>query len=56
MLQLIANARMILTDSGGLQKEAFFFHKFCVTLRDETEWVELVHNSCNKLVGADGEK
>ncbi|MCZ2222892.1 MAG: UDP-N-acetylglucosamine 2-epimerase (non-hydrolyzing) [Chitinophagales bacterium] len=56
MLQLIANARMILTDSGGLQKEAFFFHKFCITLRDETEWVELVQNDCNKLVGANEEK
>jgi len=56
MLQLIASAKMILTDSGGLQKEAFFFNKFCVTLRDETEWVELVQNDCNKLVGADGVK
>ena len=52
MLQLIAHAKMILTDSGGLQKEAFFFQKFCVTLRDETEWVELVHNKCNVLTGA----
>lgn len=52
MLQLIAHAKMILTDSGGLQKEAFFFKKFCVTLRDETEWVELVDNQCNILTGA----
>lgn len=56
MLQLIANAQMILTDSGGLQKEAFFFKKFCVTLRDETEWVELVNNNCNLLTGADDKK
>jgi UDP-GlcNAc3NAcA epimerase len=56
MLQLIANSKMILTDSGGLQKEAFFFKKFCVTLRDETEWVELVTHNCNEIVGADKEK
>ncbi len=56
MLQFIANSKMILTDSGGLQKEAFFFKKFCVTLRDETEWVELVTNNCNELVGADKKK
>ncbi len=56
MLQLIANAKMILTDSGGLQKEAFFFKKFCVTLRDETEWVELLNNNCNLLTGADNKK
>ena len=53
MLQLIANSKMILTDSGGLQKEAFFFKKFCVTLRDQTEWVELVEHDCNKITGAD---
>lgn len=56
MLQLIAHSKIILTDSGGLQKEAFFFNKFCVTLRDETEWVELVHNSCNILTGANEQK
>lgn len=53
MLQLIENAKMILTDSGGLQKEAYFFNKFCVTLRDQTEWVELIENGFNKIVGAD---
>ena len=42
-----------MTDSGGLQKEAYFFSKYCVTLRDETEWLELVENGFNKLVGAD---
>lgn len=42
-----------MTDSGGLQKEAFFFEKPCITLRDETEWVELIKNRFNVLAGAD---
>ena len=45
-----------MTDSGGLQKEAFFFKKNCVTLRDETEWVELIENGFNVLVGSDSDK
>ncbi len=45
-----------MTDSGGLQKEAFFFEKPCVTLRDETEWVELIENGFNKIVGTDEDK
>jgi UDP-GlcNAc3NAcA epimerase len=53
MVWLIMNSKFIITDSGGLQKEAFFFEKQCVTLRDETEWVELVKAGVNKLVGAD---
>ncbi|MFC0876836.1 non-hydrolyzing UDP-N-acetylglucosamine 2-epimerase [Saccharicrinis sp. FJH2] len=53
MLELIKNSEIILTDSGGLQKEAFFFRKYCVTMRDETEWVELVRNGYNCLSGAD---
>ena len=56
MVQLLRNCKAVLTDSGGLQKEAFFFHKPCITLRDETEWVELVEHGYNVLVGADGAK
>ena len=56
MVYLIKNSKLIMTDSGGLQKEAFFFEKPCITLRDETEWVELIENGFNVLVGADREK
>ncbi len=56
MIYLLKNCSLIMTDSGGLQKEAFFFEKPCVTLRDETEWVELVDNGFNKIVGADENK
>jgi UDP-GlcNAc3NAcA epimerase len=52
MVWLIDNCNIILTDSGGLQKEAYFFSKQCITLRDETEWVELVNIGANVLVGA----
>lgn len=51
MIWLISSSKMIITDSGGLQKEAYFFKKFCLTLRDETEWVELVESGNNILVG-----
>lgn len=53
MIWLIDHCDLVMTDSGGLQKEAFFFEKPCITLRDETEWVELVENDFNVLVGAD---
>jgi UDP-GlcNAc3NAcA epimerase len=55
MLSLIKGSRFVITDSGGLQKEAAFFNKYCLTLRDETEWVELVEAKVNFLVGADQE-
>ncbi len=53
MLALLENCKMVLTDSGGLQKEAYFFQKYCLTLRDQTEWVELVEANANSLVGAE---
>jgi UDP-GlcNAc3NAcA epimerase len=53
MLALTARAAIVLTDSGGLQKEAFFLGVPCVTLRDETEWNELVDSGCNIVAGAD---
>ena len=56
MVWLIDNCSFIMTDSGGLQKEAYLFEKQCITLRDETEWVELVKCGANTLVGADKEK
>ena len=56
MVYLLEHCKIVMTDSGGLQKEAFFFKKPCITLRDETEWVELVEHGFNTIVGADKSK
>lgn len=56
MVWLLKNCTLVMTDSGGLQKEAYFFGKYCVTMRDETEWVELVENGFNVLAGSDTAK
>ncbi|MBK8500555.1 MAG: UDP-N-acetylglucosamine 2-epimerase (non-hydrolyzing) [Flavobacteriales bacterium] len=53
MIALESNARLVITDSGGVQKEAFFFRKPCVVLRKETEWVELVQHGQARLAGSD---
>ncbi len=53
MMALLSGCSLVLTDSGGLQKEACFLEKPCVTMRDETEWVETVQQGWNVLAGAD---
>ena len=50
MLQLIGNCEIVITDSGGLQKEAFYMQKPCITMRSETEWTELIEAKVNQLV------
>lgn len=56
MTLLEKNCKMIITDSGGVQKESHFFRKACIVLRKETEWIELVSNGTVRLVDADPEK
>jgi UDP-GlcNAc3NAcA epimerase len=52
ILELLKNSRLVITDSGGMQKEAYFFRKYCLTLREETEWTELVDHHFNLATGA----
>lgn len=56
MITLLDNCHKVLTDSGGLQKEAFFLKKPCVTLRTETEWIETLEDNWNFVVGTDVQK
>lgn len=56
MITAEKNCRLIMTDSGGMQKEAFFHKKLCITLRTETEWVELVDSGWNRLTSLDSDK
>ena len=56
MMYLLDHCSLVMTDSGGLQKEAFFFKKPCITLRNETEWVELVDCGVNVLSGSAPDK
>ena len=55
MLYLIRHCSLVITDSGGLQKEAYFFEKPCITIRDETEWTELVKYGYNIVAGTDAD-
>ncbi len=51
MMKLLNNCLMVITDSGGLQKEAYFFKKKCITIREQTEWTELVDVGMNVIAG-----
>lgn len=56
MIQMEKNAALVMTDSGGVQKEAYFFQKPCVILREQTEWIEIVETGSAILTGASYEK
>lgn len=56
MIWLLKHSKAVLTDSGGLQKEAYYFDKPCITLREESEWSELITHKCNTLAGSKEEK
>jgi len=56
IIALEKNARIIISDSGGLQKESFFFQKPCIILREQTEWIEIVENGNALLAGSDFDK
>lgn len=56
MLNLVSSSSIVITDSGGLQKEAYYLRKHCITVRDETEWTELVDSGYNIIVGTDPAK
>ena len=56
MLELLKHCNLVITDSGGLQKEAYFNKKHCIIVREETEWIELVEQGFAKIVGSDSEK
>ena len=56
MIELMKYCNLVITDSGGMQKEAYFFHKYCITMRDQTEWTELVDHGFNQLTGPDTKK
>ncbi len=50
MLELEMNCNCIITDSGGVQKEAYFMQKTCITLREQTEWVETVESGLFRVI------
>ena len=53
IIELLKHCEIVITDSGGMQKEAYFFSKYCITLREETEWTELVERKVNFPAGTD---